>query len=126
MQPSATCDNQNEGSAGREHPVVAAAGLVAAGADVDPRANTVLAPDSPVRAARSGPPTLRSRSKSKLRAGVGCVYEIVINGLTAAAISGAMRTAIGAACESDIIAVSAGNYGGKLGKFHFKLRELLA
>jgi len=71
-------------------------------------------------------PTLRGRSKSKLREGVGCVYEIVINGLTAAAISRAMRTAISAACECDIIAVSAGNYGGKLGKFHFKLHEVMA
>lgn len=71
-------------------------------------------------------PTLRSVTDSALRDGVGCVYEIVINGLTEHAIAGAMRTAIDAARGDGVIAISAGNYGGKLGKFHFRLREVLA
>lgn len=71
-------------------------------------------------------PTLAGKVKTSLREGAGCVYEIVINGLSAAAISSAMRAAITAACASDIIAISAGNYGGKLGKFHFNLREVMA
>jgi len=70
-------------------------------------------------------PTLRSRTKSKLRDGVGAVYEIVINGLSETAISNAMRTAIHAATGPDVIAISAGNYGGSLGKFHFRLHEVL-
>ncbi|MEX2214347.1 MAG: formylmethanofuran--tetrahydromethanopterin N-formyltransferase [Phycisphaeraceae bacterium] len=71
-------------------------------------------------------PTLRGIAKnSKLREGVMCVYEIVINGLSEAAIAGAMKAGITAACGHDIIAISAGNYGGKLGKFHFKLREVM-
>jgi formylmethanofuran--tetrahydromethanopterin N-formyltransferase len=70
-------------------------------------------------------PTLRSRGKSKLREGVGCVYEIVVNGLTQTAIAGAMRAGIEAACGAETIAISAGNYGGNLGKFHFKLHEIM-
>ncbi len=71
-------------------------------------------------------PTLRGRVKSDLHDGVNCVYEIVINGLNTDAIAAATRAAIQAACACDIIAISAGNYGGKLGKFHFKLREVMA
>lgn len=71
-------------------------------------------------------PTLRSGGGSKLRDGVGCVYEIVVNGLSKELIAGAMRAGILAACGSDTIAVSAGNYGGNLGKFHFKLHEVMA
>lgn len=70
-------------------------------------------------------PTLRSRTESKLREGAGCTYEIVINGLSESAIAGAMRAAIHAAAGPGIVAISAGNYGGKLGKFHFKLRQVL-
>ena len=70
-------------------------------------------------------PMLRSRGKSKLREGVRCVYEIVINGLTKEAIAGAMRAGIDAACGPGTIAISAGNYGGNLGKFHFKLHEIM-
>jgi formylmethanofuran--tetrahydromethanopterin N-formyltransferase len=31
-----------------------------------------------------------------------------------------------AAAGPGVVAIGAGNYGGKLGKFHFHLRELLA
>ncbi len=70
-------------------------------------------------------PTVRGRTRSKLRPGVGAVYEIVINGLSDAALRHAMVTAINAAAGADCIAISAGNYGGKLGKFHYRLHELL-
>ncbi|MBI1336989.1 MAG: formylmethanofuran--tetrahydromethanopterin N-formyltransferase [Phycisphaera sp.] len=70
-------------------------------------------------------PTLRRVVPTLLQQDVGCVYEIVINGLTENAIAGAMRDGILASIGPDIIAVSAGNYGGKLGKFHFKLRTIL-
>ena len=36
----------------------------------------------------------------------------------------AMRTAIQAAAGDGVVAITAGNYGGKLGKFHFHLRQL--
>ena len=60
----------------------------------------------------------------------GAVLEIVIDGLTADDINQAMRVGIHAACElgakNGIKRISAGNYGGKLGQFHFKLREIMA
>jgi formylmethanofuran--tetrahydromethanopterin N-formyltransferase len=40
-----------------------------------------------------------------------------------------MASGIRAGCaggEGDILRISAGNYGGKLGAFHFHLRKLLA
>jgi formylmethanofuran--tetrahydromethanopterin N-formyltransferase len=75
-------------------------------------------------------PTLRGKGRTKLREGMNCVYEIVINGLSEGAIKNSMVHAILAATldewgkPTDIV-ISAGNYGGKLGKFHFKLHEML-
>ena len=41
-----------------------------------------------------------------------------------------IRRAIAAACArgaaNGVLRISAGNYGGKLGKFHFHLREVMA
>ena len=69
-------------------------------------------------------PTLRGRVETLLHEGVNCVYEIVIDGVDESAVAGAMHAAMHAAAGEGIVAISAGNYGGKLGKFHFKLREL--
>jgi formylmethanofuran--tetrahydromethanopterin N-formyltransferase len=75
-------------------------------------------------------PTIRGITASQLSAEIGSVMEIVIDGLAAEDISAAMRagisavTALGAA--QGIRRVSAGNYGGKLGKYHFRLREIMA
>jgi formylmethanofuran--tetrahydromethanopterin N-formyltransferase len=56
--------------------------------------------------------------------------EIVIDGLTPPDITAAMRAGIGAVvargAREGIRRISAGNYGGKLGKFHFRLREIMA
>lgn len=71
-------------------------------------------------------PTLRGRVDSKLHPDANCAYEIVIDGISEAAVGQAMAAAIRAAAGEGIVAISAGNYGGKLGKFHFRLRELLA
>jgi formylmethanofuran--tetrahydromethanopterin N-formyltransferase len=49
----------------------------------------------------------------------------VINGTDAEAIAGAMRVGIDAACREGIVAVTAGNYGGKLGPHHFHLRKIM-
>jgi formylmethanofuran--tetrahydromethanopterin N-formyltransferase len=70
-------------------------------------------------------PTLRAKTESKLRDGVNSVYEIVINGLSEQAVANAMRAGINAACSDGVIAISAGNYGGNLGKFHFHLHEVM-
>lgn len=75
-------------------------------------------------------PTLRGQTESALPEGVESVLEVVIDGLTEADVSRAMRSGIDAACaggaEAGVIAIDAGNYGGKLGPFHFKLREIMA
>jgi len=67
--------------------------------------------------------------KTQLTAETACVMEIVIDGLTEADVSTAMRAgldagiALGAA--SGLLRISAGNYGGKLGPFHFHLHQLM-
>ena len=68
-------------------------------------------------------------AKSELTPDVTCVMEIVIDGLTEADVGAAMRVgmqaciAIGAA--GGLLRLSAGNYGGKLGPYHFHLHKLL-
>jgi formylmethanofuran--tetrahydromethanopterin N-formyltransferase len=70
-------------------------------------------------------PTLRAVTETQLPDGVNSVLEIVINGTDAEVISGAMRAGIDAACREGIIAITAGNYGGKLGPHHFHLRKIM-
>ena len=53
------------------------------------------------------------------------VMEIVINGLTEQAVANATKVGIEEICKHPgVIRVSAGNYGGKLGKFQIHLHEL--
>ena len=70
-------------------------------------------------------PTLRPITKSALPPGINSVLEIVLDGLDFDSISRAMRTGISAACRPGIRAISAGNYGGKLGPHHFHLRAIM-
>ena len=70
-------------------------------------------------------PTLRGRTETQLHEGVNAAYEIVIDGVDAPSIAAAMRAAMKAAAGDGVVAISAGNYGGKLGKHHFKLHELV-
>jgi formylmethanofuran--tetrahydromethanopterin N-formyltransferase len=70
-------------------------------------------------------PGLKSVGETKLTPDVGCVYEIVIDGLTLDAVQQAMRVGIPAACRSGIVRISAGNYGGKLGKHLIRLHDVL-
>jgi formylmethanofuran--tetrahydromethanopterin N-formyltransferase len=75
-------------------------------------------------------PTLRGVTASRLDSDIAAVLEIVVNGLAAEDVQAAMRTGIAAICEqgteSGVKGISAGNYGGKLGQFHFHLREVMA
>jgi formylmethanofuran--tetrahydromethanopterin N-formyltransferase len=71
-------------------------------------------------------PTLRGRVESKLPEGVGCVYEVVIDGTDFESVATATRIGIEAAAGQGIVSISAGNYGGKLGKHHFHLRSLFS
>ncbi|MES9945094.1 MAG: formylmethanofuran--tetrahydromethanopterin N-formyltransferase [Candidatus Thiodiazotropha sp.] len=75
-------------------------------------------------------PSLRGLVESRLEPEIGSVMEIVINGLSDEDVALATRTGISAVCElgaaGGIRRISAGNYGGKLGQFHFHLREVMA
>ena len=75
-------------------------------------------------------PTLKGQTKSECSPEVESVMEIVIDGLSKEDIDKAMRVGIQAACdlgaENGIRRISAGNYGGKLGPFHFHLQEIMA
>jgi formylmethanofuran--tetrahydromethanopterin N-formyltransferase len=70
-------------------------------------------------------PTLRAVTETQLPDGVNSVLEIVINGIDADVISAAMRAGIDAACQEGVVAITAGNYGGKLGPHHFHLRKIM-
>ncbi len=66
---------------------------------------------------------------TELDAETRCVMEIVIDGLTEADVSAAMRAGIAAivarGAAAGVTRISAGNYGGKLGPYHFHLHTLL-
>jgi formylmethanofuran--tetrahydromethanopterin N-formyltransferase len=66
---------------------------------------------------------------SALTPEIGCVLEIVIDGLSEADVAASMRAGLQAITErgaaAGVLRVGAGNYGGKLGPFHFHLRKLL-
>lgn len=68
-------------------------------------------------------------ARSELTAETRCVMEIVIDGLTEADVAAAMRVGIAAGvalgAAGGLLRISAGNYGGKLGPFHFHLHQLL-
>ncbi len=75
-------------------------------------------------------PTLRGVAKTELSPGVDAVLEIVIDAVTDADMRVAMKAGMDAVCgigaAGGIVRLSAGNYGGKLGQFHYRLREILA
>ncbi len=74
-------------------------------------------------------PTLRAIADTQLGPDIECVLEIVIDGLTEDAVRDSMQAGLRAVCAvgapGGVRRLSAGNYGGKLGKFHFPLRPLL-
>jgi formylmethanofuran--tetrahydromethanopterin N-formyltransferase len=69
-------------------------------------------------------PTLRDRVASQLVDGAQTAYEVVIDGINQAAVAAAMRAAIEAAATDGVLAIGAGNYGGRLGKYPIRLHEL--
>lgn len=76
-------------------------------------------------------PTLRAQNpRSVLPPEVAAVLEIVIDGLSEADVARATAVGVRAACapgrEGGVVAISAGNYGGQLGPYHFHLREVLS
>jgi formylmethanofuran--tetrahydromethanopterin N-formyltransferase len=75
-------------------------------------------------------PTLRAQGKTALPPEVASVMEIVIDGVSEKAVADCTRAGIEAVVklgrEKGVVAIDAGNYGGDLGPFHFKLREIMS
>lgn len=69
-------------------------------------------------------------ARTELTEQISCVMEIVIDGLADSDVAEAMRVGMAAITErgaqAGVQRISAGNYGGKLGPFHFHLRKLAA
>jgi formylmethanofuran--tetrahydromethanopterin N-formyltransferase len=71
-------------------------------------------------------PTVRAQTTSELPEGTGCVYEIVIDGDSFDAVQQAMQAGLIAVSQQPgVLEITAGNYGGKLGKHHFHLKDLV-
>ncbi|TWT97420.1 formylmethanofuran--tetrahydromethanopterin N-formyltransferase [Neorhodopirellula pilleata] len=73
-------------------------------------------------------PTLKDKlgEKSKVPEGVRCIMEIILNGSDLECLKTATRAAIEAAAEvPGLMRISAGNYGGRLGKSFIHLHELI-
>jgi formylmethanofuran--tetrahydromethanopterin N-formyltransferase len=73
-------------------------------------------------------PTVRGLVATDLPAEAQCGYEIVIDGLSLEAVERATAAGLRAAARPDlgIVAITAGNYGGKLGPFHIRLKDVLS
>jgi formylmethanofuran--tetrahydromethanopterin N-formyltransferase len=72
-------------------------------------------------------PSLKQKlgDASRVPDGVNYIPEIVISGVSLDAVKKAMKAGIEAARSVDgVVQISAGNYGGKLGKYKIYLREL--
>lgn len=99
-------------------------GVVRSGSKIGSRYKFLMASTNDAYA-----PLLKGVTASALMAEEDDVLEIVIDGLTEAAVAGAMAAGIRAACvggaSNGLLRISAGNYGGKLGAFKFHLRELV-
>ena len=73
-------------------------------------------------------PTLKGITKTSLGKDIECVLEIVIDGINEKDIALAIKKGITIICKKfnkGIKSISAGNYGGKLGPFHFHLRDIM-
>ena len=73
-------------------------------------------------------PSLKEKViESKVPEGVNSIPEIVINGVSLAAVRQAMKASIDAVrYVKGVVKISAGNYGGRLGKHRIYLNELAA
>jgi len=72
-------------------------------------------------------PTLKQRIiGSNVPAGVTCIPEIVINGISLDSVKEAMKAAMESVrAVKGLVKISAGNYGGKLGRYKIFLKELI-
>jgi formylmethanofuran--tetrahydromethanopterin N-formyltransferase len=96
-------------------------GIVRSGSKVGALTSTSL----PASTNHQLAPTLRAQTDDSLVPdGVNAVFEIVIDGVSEDAVREAMRRGLHAAAAAGAEHVTAANFGGKLGEFHFPLSEL--
>lgn len=69
-------------------------------------------------------PTLAHQSESLLPVGTKVVYELIFDGIDLATVELAMHKAMTRAMQHELLAISAGNYGGKLGRHQIPLHAL--
>ncbi len=97
-------------------------GIVASGSKVGARKYTFLKATTNERYA----PSLRGRVELDIPENVSAIYEIVINGLSEEVVGEAIRRCILSATRiPGVVKISAGNYGGKLGKYRIYLKDVL-
>ncbi len=72
-------------------------------------------------------PTIKTVvADTQLDEDVGCVYEIVVNGLNVEAVKKAMSVGLAAAVGvTGVVKISAGNYGGRLGPYKVFLKDCI-
>lgn len=99
-------------------------GIVRSGSKVGGKYKGMLASTNDAYA-----PTLKGVVNTALDPEVNSVLEIVIDGETSDVVAEAMRAGLRAVIKlgpkRGALRVSAGNYGGKLGKFHYHLKDLM-
>ena len=96
-------------------------GVVRSGSKVGSRYKALIASSNEAYC-----PTLRGIApETRIPAEADCVLEIVIDGLNLTAVEEAMRRGLQAASQAGALQISAGNYGGDLGKYKIALHDLL-
>ncbi len=96
-------------------------GIVRSGSKVGARTSKSM----PASTNHQMAPTLRVQVDDTLVPdGVGALFEIVIDGVSEDIVREAMRRGLHAAAGAGATYVSAANFGGKLGEFHFPLSDL--
>jgi len=97
-------------------------GVVRCGSKVGSRYKTVIASTNDAYC-----PTLRAvSSATRLTQEIGCVLEIVIDGLELGQVEEAMRRGMKAAARPGVRQITAGNYGGNLGQYKIGLHALMS
>ena len=98
-------------------------GIVRSGSKVGSKYKSLIASTNHVYC-----PTLKGLTKTYLNNEIEAVLEIVIDGINQEDIVKTIRKGILTICKKynkGIKAISAGNYGGRLGKYHFHLRKIM-
>jgi formylmethanofuran--tetrahydromethanopterin N-formyltransferase len=96
-------------------------GIVRSGSKVGALNSTAL----PASTNHQLAPTLRAQTDDSLVPDdVHAIFEIVIDGISEHAVRECMRRGLHAAAAAGAAYVTAANFGGKLGEFHFPLSEL--